>query len=41
MFVENISMGKAAREVALVRHDKQTIVENLLIIYDEITMYNK
>lgn len=37
---ENISMGKAAREVALVRHDKQTIVENLLKIYDEITMYN-
>lgn len=38
---ENISMGKAAREVALVRHDKQAIVENLLKIYDEITMYNK
>lgn len=38
---ENISMGKVAREVALVRHDKQAIVENLLKIYDEITMYNK
>lgn len=38
---ENISMGKAAREAALVRHDKQAIVEGLLKIYDEITMYNK
>ena len=33
---ENTSIGKAAREVALVRHDKQTIVEKLLITYDEI-----
>lgn len=33
---ENTSIGKAARKVALVRHDKQTIVEKLLITYDEI-----
>lgn len=35
---ENISMGKAAREVALVRHDKQAIVEGLLKIYDDIVI---
>lgn len=35
---ENISMGKAAREAALVRHDKQAIVEGLLKIYDDIVI---
>ena len=33
---ENISMGKVAREVALVRHDKRQIVEELLDVYEQI-----
>ena len=33
---ENLSIGKAAREVALVRHDRQTIVAELLKTYESI-----
>lgn len=38
---ENISMGKVAREVALVRHDKQTIVNDLLKTYNDIIIVSK
>ena len=33
---ENVKIGKQAREVALVRHDKEKIVEELLKTYHEI-----
>lgn len=37
---ENIAMGKAARKVALVRHDKTKIVQELLTTYRQI-IYSK
>ena len=33
---ENVAIGKAAREVALIRHDKSTIVAQLLDTYENI-----
>ena len=33
---ENIAIGKKAREIALVRHDKRQIVEELLDVYEQI-----
>ena len=33
---ENVKIGKQAREVALARHDKGKIVEELLKTYQEI-----
>ena len=38
---ENIAMGKVAREVALVRHDKKKIVEELLCTYKQIVNGNR
>lgn len=38
---ENVHIGKAARKVALVRHDKKTIVEELLNTYHQIIKSNK
>lgn len=33
---ENMAIGKKAREIALVRHDKRQIVEELLDVYEQI-----
>lgn len=33
---ENVALGKAAREVAIARHDKKKIIEDLLKVYQEM-----
>ena len=33
---ENMAVGKKAREIALVRHDKKQIVKELLDVYEQI-----
>lgn len=37
----NVSIGKAAQEVAIIRHDRETIVKRVLEIYDEVLKYEK
>lgn len=37
----NISIGKAAQEVAEIRHDRETIVNRVLEIYDDVLKYEK
>ena len=38
---ENVNIGKAARETAMVRHDKKMIVEDLMKSYNEIVNVRK
>lgn len=37
----NVSIGKAAQEVAKIRHDREMIVNSVLKIYDDVIKYEK
>lgn len=37
----NVSIGKNAQEVAIIRHDRKTIINRVLEIYDDVIEYEK
>lgn len=37
----NVSIGKSAQEVAIIRHDRETIINRVLEIYDNVIEYEK
>ena len=37
----NVSIGKNAKEVAIIRHDRETIINRVLEIYNDVIEYEK